>query len=77
MVIETQVIPVVTVIGVSEVINKRTFLAAFASNLCTATLYPQQKNSVGGGGKISFFSMLLDDLISYNDVEHYNCVAHF
>ena len=46
MVIETQVIP--AVIGASEVINKTTFLAVFGSNLCTAaTLYPQQKNSMG------------------------------
>ena len=46
---ETQVIPVVT--GASEVINKTTFLAG--SNLCTATLCPQQKHSMGE--KISFF----------------------
>ena len=56
MAIQTQVIPVVT--GASEVINKTTFLAVFGSNLCTATLYPQQKNSMGE--KISFFSIIFD-----------------
>ena len=58
MAIETQVIPVV--IGASEVINKTTlmFLAVFGSNLYTATLYPQQKNSMGE--KISIFSISCD-----------------
>ena len=56
MAIETQVIPVVT--GASEVINKTRFLAVFGSNLCTATLYPQQKNSMGE--KISFFTIIFD-----------------
>ena len=56
MAIETQVIPVV--IGASEVINKTTFLVLFGSNLCTATLYPQQKNSMGE--KISNFSIIFD-----------------
>ena len=51
---ETQVIPVV--IGASEVINKTTFLAVFGSNLCTASLYPQQKNSMGE--KVSNFSII-------------------
>ena len=106
MAIETQVIPVVT--GASEVINKTTFLAVFGSNLCTATLYPQQKNSMGE--KISNFSIIFDYVsrelkhhinivfscflflligiccrtrshfhvyIRYNEVEHYNGVAHF
>ena len=53
MAIETQVIPVV--IHASEVINK-TFFVVFGSNLCTATLYPQQKSSMGE--KISFFSII-------------------
>ena len=48
------VFPVVT--GASEVINKTTFLAG--SNLRTATLFPQQKNSMGE--KISFFSIIFD-----------------
>ena len=56
MPIETQVIPVV--VGASEVSNKTTFLAVFGSNLCTATLYPQQKNSMGE--KISIFSIIFD-----------------
>ena len=54
--IETQVIP--AVIGASEVINKTAFLAVFGSNLCTATLYPQQKISMGE--KISIFSIIFD-----------------
>ena len=89
MAIETQVIPVV--IGASEVINKTTFLAVFGSNLCTTTLYSQHKNSMGE--KISFFSIIFDYVsrelkhhtyidyfvvsYSYNEVEHYNGVAHF
>ena len=56
MAIETQVIPVV--IGASEVIKKTTSLTVFGSNLCTATLYPQQKNSMRE--KISFFSIIFD-----------------
>ena len=55
MAIETQVIPVA--IGASEVINKTTSLAVFGSNLCTATLYPQQKEI--DGEKNSFIAPFL------------------
>ena len=53
MAIETQVFPVVT--GASEVINKTKFLAG--SNLGTATLCLQQKNSMGE--KTSFLASFL------------------
>ena len=40
--------------GENSVINKRTFLAVFGSDLCTATFYPLQKTR--WGGKISFIA---------------------
>ena len=64
MAIDTQVIPVV--IGASEVINKTMSLAVFGSNLCTATLYPQQKKSMGE--KISFIASFL---IVSRELKHY------
>ena len=53
---ETQVIPVVIV--ASEVINKTICFAVFGSNLCTATLCPQQKKL--DEGKDQFFSIIFD-----------------
>ena len=55
MAIETQVIPVV--MGASEVINKTMCLAVFCSDLYTATLYAQKKNSMRE--KISFLASFL------------------
>ena len=69
MAIEAQVIP--EVIGASEVINKTTFLVVFGSNLSTATLYPQQKNSMGE--KISNFS-IISDYVSRELKHHINIV---